>query len=30
VRAAAAARLGHAPADDATTFAAIRAWRDSI
>jgi hydroxyacylglutathione hydrolase len=30
VRAAAAARLGHAPADDAATFAAIRAWRDSI
>ncbi len=30
VRAAAAARLGHAPADAAATFAAIRVWRDSI
>jgi hydroxyacylglutathione hydrolase len=30
VRAAAAARLGHAPADAAATFAAIRVWRDSL
>ncbi|MEW6164557.1 MAG: hydroxyacylglutathione hydrolase [Pseudomonadota bacterium] len=30
VVAAAAARLGHPPADDAETFAAIRQWRDSL
>lgn len=30
VIAAAARRLGHAPADDAATFGAIRLWRDSI
>lgn len=30
VRAAAAARLGHAPAGAAATFAAIRLWRDSL
>lgn len=30
VRTAAAARLGRAPADAAATFAAVRAWRDSI
>jgi hydroxyacylglutathione hydrolase len=30
VIAAAAARLGHPPANDAATFAAIRVWRDSL
>lgn len=30
VIAAAAARLGHPPANDAETFAAIRSWRDSL
>ena len=28
VRAAAASRLGHAPADDVETFTAIREWKN--